>query len=340
MNVIKTGIICPSEIAFRRFLPAITQCNTFQYAGVAVASSEEWFGEKENVRKGEYEKAERFVQGYGGKIYDSYAELIMSPEIDAVYLPLPPALHFKWAKRALENGKHVLVEKPATVCAEDTRKLVLQAQSRNLALHENYMFVFHDQLKEIRKIIDSGELGDIRLIRIDFGFPRRALQDFRYSAQLGGGALLDCGGYVLKYAAMLLGDDVCIDCAKMNGTDWAQVDIYGSAVLSDRSGRTAQVAFGMDNAYKCDLEIWGSRGRLLTNRVLTAPAGFAPTCTIVTAEGREERPLSADNAFLKSLLYFAQCIEMEKCRKESYRAICAQAQLVDAFVVRAGKNKR
>ena len=88
------------------------------------------------------------------------------------------------------------------------------------------------------------------------------------------------------------------------------------------------------------MEIWGSRGRLLTNRVLTAPAGFVPTCTIVTAEGREERPLSADNAFLKSLLYFAQCIEMEKCRKESYRAICAQAQLVDAFVVRAGKNKR
>lgn len=338
--MVRIGIICPSEIAFRRFLPALSQCGAFRYAGVGVAAREEWSGEEpakktdeteEQTRKEEYRKAGLFAEKFGGRIFNSYQELITSPEIDAVYLPLPPALHCKWGLKALENGKHVLVEKPSTVSAADTRELVSTARSRGLAIHENYMFVFHDQLKEIKRIIDSGELGDIRMIRIDFGFPRRELHDFRYSVGLGGGALLDCGGYVLKYAAMLLDGDVHIDYARLNGTDWAGVDIYGSAAFSDRNGRTVQAAFGMDNAYKCDLEVWGSRARLLTNRVLTAPADFVPSCTIVTAAGREERKLPADNAFLKSLQYFAGCIESEECREQSYQRICSQAELVERF---------
>ena len=113
----KIGIICPSEIALRRFLPSLKLCDKFEFAGVAVADNSEWNGTlTEEMRNNEIKKAENF----GGKIYSSYSEMINSNEIDAVYLPLPPALHYQWGKKVLEAGKHLFLEKPSTVSAETT----------------------------------------------------------------------------------------------------------------------------------------------------------------------------------------------------------------------------
>lgn len=339
--MIRIGIICPSEIAFRRFLPALVQCNEFKYVGVAVASEKEWFGaaykeiaaeRKEAVLKGEMEKAKSFQEKYGGSIVSGYEKLITDEEIDAIYIPLPPALHYEWASKALENGKHVLVEKPATIEKKLTNDLIRQAQQKELALHENYMFVFHNQLREMKEIVAEGRIGDIRTIRIDFGFPRRSQGDFRYIKKMGGGALLDCGGYTLKYAAMLLEGDVQVDCAKLNYVDEFDVDLYGSATLSNKKRQVIQVSFGMDNQYKCDLEIWGSKGRLTSGRVLTAQAGFQPTCTLFCGNEQETITLSADDTFLKSLKYFAACVEDGRHREEAYEVIRRQADLVERFL--------
>ena len=110
MKNIRIGIICPSEIAFRRFLPSLQKEDGFTYMGVAVADPSEWDGEvADEVIANEFKKAETFVESYGGKVYKSYHEVICADDIDAVYLPLPPALHYRWAKLALEHGKHVFV---------------------------------------------------------------------------------------------------------------------------------------------------------------------------------------------------------------------------------------
>ncbi len=341
--MIKIAILCPSEIAFRRFLPALMKCDQYEYCGVAVANEEEWFGlDYENIpleirRKtieDEYKKAKNFQNEYGGNIFKSYQTLLESDEINAVYIPLPPALHFKWAKKTLEKGKHVFVEKPSTTSRKDTEELIRIARDKKLALHENYMFAFHTQLEEIKKIIDTGVLGDIRIYRLDFGFPRRAMNDFRYCKKLGGGALLDCGGYTLKYATMLLGESAHIEYAKLNYTDEFEVDLYGSAALSNHTGDVVQIAFGMDNDYKCFLEVWGSKGRLETNRILTAPVGYEPSYTIIRNQQREEYFLAADDTFYKSLQYFSKCIFSEQVRKEAYITIQKQADLVEEFIKR------
>ena len=120
------------------------------------------------------------------------------------------------------------------------------------------MFVYHTQLDWIRKKISEGTIGEVRLIRIDFGFPFRGANDFRYNKALGGGALLDCGGYTLKLASLFLGDSAKVTASQLNGKDGFEVDIYGSATLTNNEGLTAQVSFGMDNSYKCSLEVWGS----------------------------------------------------------------------------------
>ena len=327
----RIGIICPSEIAFRRFLPALKEAGCFEYAGVAIASKEEFVGATDEVLAKERAKAQTFVDSYGGKIFEGYKTLIHSDDVDAIYLPLPPGLHYKWTKEALAAGKHILCEKPCTTALSTTEDLLKDAEVKGLAAHENYMFAFHDQLKAVDDIVKSGEIGDVRLYRISFGFPMRAQNDFRYNKALGGGALLDCGGYTLKYASMLLGPTAKIKYAQSNNIDGFNVDMYGSAALVNDEGVTAQVAFGMDHNYKCELEVWGSKGTIYTNRILTAPAGFIPEVIIRKGNEEEKQNLPADDAFKKSILHFNKCIEDKAVRKENYLTLLRQARLVEDF---------
>lgn len=338
--MIRIGILCPSDVAFRRFLPSLKEARGFQYVGVAVASPEEWFCDNlsivdeqiiDNIQNSEKEKAERFVDNYSGKIFYGYETMIRSSEVDAIYIPLPPAMHFKWAKKALMNGKHVLLEKPFTTNLNETRLLLEIADKNNLTVHEDYMFVYHSQLEAINKIVSSGELGDVRLYRISFGFPRRDKKDFRYNKNMGGGALLDAGGYTIKMASTLLGPNCTMVAATANYIPDFEVDIFGSATMVNEDGVVAQLAFGMDNDYKCDLEIWGNKGTLTATRVMTAPAGFVPSCIIKKNQTFEKRELPADDAFLKSILCFEKGVKDNNARRESYQLIEQQAVFVEEF---------
>lgn len=337
MDKIRIGIICPSEIAFRRFLPALKKASDkFTFIGVAIASPQEWLGYLTNVSaeqveqqlSKEYEKASTF----GGKVFKGYEAVIKSEEIDAIYIPLPPALHYKWAKLALENRKHVFVEKPSTCYLKDTEELISKAESMGLALHENYMFVFHNQIKELNDIIAFGEqIGTPRLYRISFGFPRRALTDFRYNKKLGGGALLDAGGYTMRYATELLGSTARVTTAHVNYDLDFEVEIFGSATIVNDEGMTAQLAFGMDNDFRCDIEVWGSKGTITSGRIMTAPVGCVPNYTLKQNQEYTKHDFSEDDAFYKSIMRFAECVMDEGIRKQNYAILLKQEQMVQQF---------
>ena len=340
----RIGIICPSEIAIRRFLPALRLVSGFEFAGMAIPTVEERFGDRRPedsvinaVRRNERDKARHCIEQYGGRLFEGYASIAESPDVDALYVPLPPALHAYWAGRALRHGKHVLVEKPSTLSLQDTRKLTDLARANGLAMHENYMFVFHNQLAAVHDMIRDGVVGEVRLYRISFGFPKRAADDFRYDRELGGGALTDAGGYVLKYARRILGPSCRIRYAQMNYPAGYDVDIYGSGALTNAQGDSVQISFGMDNDYKCELEVWGSAGTLYTNRILTAPAGFTPSVEIRRNGVREERPLPCDDSFRKSIEFFHRCISDSQVREQEYAEMLDQAALVDQFRMMAGK---
>lgn len=334
---IKVGIICPSEIAYRRFLPSLQKVEEFSFAGVAIASPEEWVengkvtADTKAIIQKERQKAQSFVDNYGGTIYDGYQNLIESPNVDVVYLPLPPALHYKWAKQALEYGKHAYVEKPFTTNLEDTQALLSIAKEKKLAVHENYMFIFHRQLQAVKDLIDKGEIGKVRLYRVSFGFPRRAANDFRYNKSLGGGALLDAGGYCMKYASWLLGDTAKLVCANSYYEPEFEVDIFGSCTMTNDEGTIVQMSFGMDCDYKCELEAWGSSGTLSTGRILTAPDGLEPDLVIKHNQEYTTQKLPADNAFEKSIRRFYDCLTNDSIREENYNIIELQSSFVKEF---------
>lgn len=335
---IRIGVICPSEIAFRRFLPSLQKVGKFSFSGIAIATSEEWAGigtinDKvlwaiDNERK----KAQTFIDKYGGRIYEGYNTLITSDDVDVVYLPLPPALHYRWTKSVLEHGKSAYVEKPFTTNLVDTLELLEIAKEKGLAVHENYMFIFHNQLQAIDEIITTGEIGKVRQYRISFGFPCRAAQDFRYNKSLGGGALLDAGGYCIRYASYLLGDSARLISSNSYYEKGFEVDIFGSATMINDEGVIAQMSFGIDNDYKCELEAWGSTGTFVTGRVLTAPDGFEPEVIIKHNQKYTTKKLPADDAFQKSIHRFYDCITNDTIRKDNYKIIERQSRLVDKFI--------
>lgn len=322
METIRIGILGASEIAFRRFLPALSACQEFEYAGVASRT---------------LEKGKPFSDTYGGIIYDGYDSLLADESIDAVYLPLPPALHYAWGRNVLEAGKHLLMEKPFTTSAKDTATLLQLAEEKELAVHENYMFLYHSQLAWIEEQVKSGVIGELRLIRTAFGFPKRGEADFRYSKSLGGGALLDCGGYPLRLVSHLLGETARVTAARLNQPSGYEVDLFGCATVENEIRQAAQISFGMDNSYKCELELWGSRGCLRADRIFTAPAGFTPVITLHTAQGTEQITLPADDSFRNSIRGFQESIEMPDLRMKRMEEIRREAQLVETLCTLGGK---
>ena len=113
--------------------------------------------------------------------------------------------------------------------------------------------------------------------------------------------------------------------------DKYDVDIAGSATLKNDRGQVAQVSFGMDNDYRCSVEIWGSLGTLRSGRVLTAPDGFIPTYEISKNGKTEHFEMHSDDAFFKSINKFAQCTENKDTRLNNYETMLKQAFLVEEF---------
>jgi len=313
--MIRLGITGCAEIAFRRFMPAVLQVEGIK----PVAVAEEYSPDKLTL----------FENEFGLEGLKSFDELISRNDIDALYIPQPPALHYKWAKKALESGKHVLIEKPSTTSYKDSLDLVKTAEAKGLALHENYMFVYHSQIQAIKKMLDEKVIGNVRQISAQFGFPMRAQNDFRYNRALGGGALLDAGGYTLKLATLLLGSTIKVDSAHLNGMDGFEVDMYGNVAVSNDDGTVCFLGFGMDCGYRCSLEVWGSKGRLYTNRIFTAPDTVEPVIYIETADGMTEKKLEKDSHFKHSIEEFLKEISDPSKRKGMYDQILLQSRLVD-----------
>lgn len=331
MDKIRLGIISPSDVALRRFMPGLLKSDVFVFGGVAVASVDEW---PTIDLHGETAKALKFTDTYGGRLFHSYRECIESNDIDAVYVPLPPSLHAYWGRVVLKSGKHLLLEKPFTVNSSETAELLALAKERDLAVHENYAFLYHRRIAILNSLLDDNRIGSIRLIRADFGFPYRGAGDFRYHGKLGGGALLDCGGYPIRLASMLLGGGTVATSA-LGYMPAHDVDVFGSVTMLGNKGQIAQVGFGMDNHYRCDLEIWGERGTMRLPRIFTPPADMETEIIILEQSETERIAVKPDDQFACSIERFYTSIVDSSKRYEAYQEIQTQSGYISEIMSNA-----
>ncbi|GAA4808163.1 Gfo/Idh/MocA family protein [Tomitella cavernea] len=142
------------------------------------------------------------------RVHDSYEDVLADPDVDVVYLPLPPALHVHWALAALAAGKHVLCEKPLAATAEQAARIRSAAHRAGLVMHEAYHHLCHplwERIGELTAPLAGGALalGDLDAVRVELTMPPPGPDDPRWSRRLGGGALLDLGCYGLQIAHLL-----------------------------------------------------------------------------------------------------------------------------------------
>ncbi|MFI5807672.1 Gfo/Idh/MocA family protein [Streptomyces sp. NPDC051561] len=310
---VRVGVLGCAAIARRRMIPAFAACDQVEL--VAVAS-------RDGARAAE------LAGQYGCRGVEGYEALLADDGIEAVYVPLPAALHARWTEAALRAGKHVLAEKPLTLDPVTTAALMRLAAERGLALRENVMFVHHSQHEAVGKLVADGAIGELRSLRAEFSIPRQSAGDIRYDETLGGGALWDTGVYPVRAALHFLGPELEVAGAALVRGAGERVDTSGAVLLRTRRGVLAQLAFGLDHGYRNTYELCGSEGRITVDRAFTPPEDFRPVLRLERHSEPSEVTLPADPQMANTVADFVAAVRGGAAPDGR---LLEQAELLDAI---------
>jgi NDP-hexose-3-ketoreductase len=316
----KVGVLGCANVAERRVIPSIQAISRLELVAVASRSTQ---------------KADNFAMKFNCKAVYSYDDLLTDSSIDIVYIPLPTGLHYEWAIKAMKAGKHILVEKSLGANLEEVEEMLAVSKENKVCIWEDFMFMFHSQHQFVKQQIADGKLGEIRSMRASFGFPPFPSNDnIRYSKKLGGGALLDAGAYTLRVTQFLFEGKWEVKSAFLKVTDNYEVDIYGGVFLVNETlGVFSEVAFGFDNFYQCNYEIWGSKGKLIAHRAYTPDANLKPLITIELQGEKEQIELPEDNHFVNILNAFCEAVDNNNYAL-NHKSLREQARLIqDTFKI-------
>jgi len=179
--MLKFGILSTAKIAHEHLIPAIQQSHNAQLVGIASR-------DKKKAAK----MAERFNVPL---VFGSYESMLESPEIEAVYIPLPTAQHVEWSLKAIKAGKHVLVEKPLALKASDINKLIKARDKAGVIVSEAFMVTYHPQWSKVKELSKKKAIGSLRRIEASFTYYNVDAKNMRNIPELGGGVLPDIGVY-------------------------------------------------------------------------------------------------------------------------------------------------
>jgi predicted dehydrogenase len=203
-----------------------------------------------------------FVELFPGtRVATSAEELVSDPRVDVVYVATPHHRHAEDSLLALRNGKAVLCEKPFATSSAEAREVVDEARNRNVFCMEGMWMRFIPIVRNARRLVEEGAIGEPRMLAADFGFamPYDAASRF-FDPDQGGGALLDRGVYGVSLAHMMFGtpDEV----TGLIGAAATGVDEHIGAVLTFTDGRLAVITASLTSTTPTEAWIAGTRGRI------------------------------------------------------------------------------
>ena len=196
--------------------------------------------------------------------YGSYEELLADPQIDAVYISLPNALHAEWTIKAAQAGKHVLCEKPLVVSLDEMNRVEQAASAAGVTVFEAFMYLHHPQTRQALDIVRSGRLGKLQTIHSWFNFylPPAQTQNVRLQAGLTGGAMWDVGVYPNSLAIVMAGSGAPVAVWARRETGESGVDVGMHAQLHFANGVVAQISSGFRTPFREAAYLVGDQGIL------------------------------------------------------------------------------
>ena len=290
-SAIGVGIWGIGEHARRNLIPALLSSAAVELAAVHTRRDDVLAEVAESTGATPYRDVDRFLD---------------SSDVEVILVASPTGLHADMAMEVIGAGKHVWCEKPMTIGHEETRRIVDAAWEAGLVALETDMFLHHPQFIEMARIARSGDLGPIASVTARFGFPHVSETNFRYSSDLGGGALLDAAFYPVAAVVALLGSGLRTLGAEIQYQGVGGVDVGGAALLAS-DGSTGMLDWGFGRAYRSEIEIWCERGTIAAERAFAKPETLATSVTVRSqVDGNRVEMIDAVNHFTLMFDHFAE----------------------------------
>ncbi len=312
---LRWGILGVSEQVGRKaVLPAFCQSPTADLVAIASRDSE-------RARQ----EAERFD---AGRAYGSYADLLADPEVEAVYIPLPNALHCAWTIAAARAGKHVLCEKPLACTPTEAEEMASTCAAARVVLMEAYMTPFHPRSVRIVELARSGALGELRFARTAFTFPLDDPTNHRWRPEMGGGSLLDVGIYCLAPLLAAAGQAPADIAAQAVMAD-SGVDASFSGWLGFPGGFNAAFQTSFETSERQTIEIAGTEGAIVVDHAFT-PSTVDLHIWLTKRDGSDQIVVSeGNNPYLAMVEHFAAVVRGDESSRRPPAESIALLRLLD-----------
>ncbi len=295
------------------------------------------------VASRDIDKAREWAQARGIQHYfSSYDEMLASDLIDAVYIPLPNALHVEWSIRAAEHGKHVLCEKPIGTSARQVEELIAAQRRHGVKVMEAFMYRFHPQTERIRQLVAAGAIGETRIVRATFDFLLSRANDVRMSKELGGGALMDVGCYCVNVAGLVAGTPRAVTASAVWSEAGVDVALVGTLEFPNGVLGVIDCSFQVGTSMQQKLEVSGTGGVI---RVAQPFRMSDEDTTIIVdradKEGSTEQVrVPGGNEYLFMVEHFAEAVLNDTALGYTLEDSLANMRVLDALKEAARTGRR
>ena len=270
----------------------------------------------------------------GIKTTTQFVDVINHPDINAIYIPLANEEHTEVALKAIEQKKHVLIEKPMALTKQEVESITQAAKDNNVIVMEGFMYVFHPQFDFVLDFINSGKLGKIQYAHSMFSFPIQPARYYRInrSMQDGGGAFWDIGPYAIHTLRQVMKGHIkqVNASAKMNSH---QADMSASGILEFTDQRRATFDISFECTRRSEFEIFGEKGRLKCHTVWQHENDEAIISYELDGSAPVVEKIQKGNHFDLEINHFVDCVlkNQESDKLSTYDAIQQAAAMEGAY---------
>lgn len=285
---LRWGVLGTARIAAEALIPAI---NAARHNSVIAVGSRNVTRALEFARPFEIPKA-----------FGSYEEVLADADVQAVYIPLPNSEHKGWALKAIEAGKHVLVEKPFALTADEAQEMISAALEKHVVLMEAFMYRYHSRYQKLEELLRKNEIGKLRFVESSFSFNLDNPDDIRLNPALGGGVLYDIGCYNVNLQRMLVGREPLFAQA-LTHQGSTGVDLQATATLDFGEQVYGHFSVAFTAEHQQFVRVVGTEGLLEMENPFSSH-NQSSSALVVKGEERRKLNFRAENDYQKMIEQF------------------------------------
>lgn len=325
---LRWGILGGARI-LRKTIPALQGTKNGEVVGIASRTEE---------------RAREFANKHGiSRVFESYEALLASPDIDAVYIPLPNALHLEWILKSLDAGKHVLCEKPLAMSVTECEEIARKADATGLKVLEGFAYRFHPRFEKLQELLEARVVGKLTFVHVGHTFDAGGDDNIRWYTGLGGGALFDTGCYCVNVSRMVTAQEparVAVFGNYRDANDSGRIEVSIAGMLRFPGNATALFDTGLNLERRNFLEITGTEGRLY----LDNPFGLLEEDSVLEehhfGQDTTYHAVKGENHFVRMGEHFANSVLSGTPLRYDLRDAANNARVLEALDRAARKQEQ